>query len=134
MSNTEKLFRRHLSTVTTNQKEWLSLFDDDAVVEFPFAKEIGFPDRIEGLPNIQKYIESLPAGFEDFEFSDVKIYPHENADSLTAEFKGFIPGNSERPEYRQTYICSFSAKNGKITHYKEYWDPTAVTKFFGGAR
>jgi uncharacterized protein len=134
MSNTEKLFRKHLETVTTNKKEWLALFDSNAVIEFPFAKRIGFPDRIEGLPKIQNYIESLPAGFEDFEFSDVKIYAHEDADSLTAEFKGFIPANGKRPEYRQTYICWFSSKEGKITHYKEYWDPTAVSEFIGGAK
>ena len=69
--NTEELFRTHLKTITSDITTWLTLFHSDAVIEFPYAPNIGFPGRLTGIQNIKEYIENLPGGFEGFSISDL---------------------------------------------------------------
>jgi hypothetical protein len=132
MDTTEELFRQHLATITKDKTAWLALLNADATVEFPFAAGIGLPDRLSGVAEIKAYIESLPPGSEDFEFSDLRIYRHADPNSLSAEFRGSIPAKGDRPGYQQKYVCLFATKDGKISQYKEFWDPNEVTKYIRG--
>lgn len=132
MGMAETLFAQHLAAVTTDPEAWLALFHPQAVIEFPYAAAIGFPHRLSGHQEIRRYIQSLPPAFKRFEASGIKLYPHVGGESLTAEFTGFIPGDDRAPEYRQRYICLLMTRDGKILHYKEFWDPNAVTQYLSG--
>lgn len=132
MTQTEALFRKHLMSVISDPEAWYSLFHQDAVIEFPYAPSVGTRARIVGIDEIKKYRESLPDGFESFKMSDLAIHEHKAHHSLTAEFKGSMAQTNEMPEYAQTYICVFETRDGKISRYKEYWDPKVFNDYLAG--
>lgn len=137
MSNNTDLFKSHLESLklfTTRPEEWLAHFTEDAVIEFPYAHSIGSEGRLNGKNEVRRYIKALSESglnFETIQFSDIKVYTHSNAESFTAEMKGWIPSKNGKPEYRQAYICLIETKMGKISFYKEYWNPFSVMSYMG---
>jgi hypothetical protein len=64
---------------------------------------------------------------------EMRIHPMENPDVVVAEFsirgKALTTG---RP-YNQRYVSILEAKNGKIWHYREYFNPLiSMTAFAPG--
>lgn len=116
--------------------ELWALFDDSAVVEFPYAP----PDRpsvLSGLSAIKEYYSGWPSVFEFHRWFGASIHPAitSDADALAIgegrkafgeiQCEGVIKTTGKR--YRQKYVgvCEVGM-DGKIVKYREYWNPMAV--------
>jgi len=111
--------------------KWISLWDEHAVFEFPFALP-DFPEKIEGKANIYEYIKDFPEKINLFRFTTPQIHHILNSNILVAEFKCEGQVVHTGLPYKQTYISVIEINNGKISHYKDYWNPLVAIESFGG--
>ncbi|MBW4685489.1 MAG: nuclear transport factor 2 family protein [Komarekiella atlantica HA4396-MV6] len=129
---TTEAFAAHLALVGKDIPAWVDLFAEDAVVEFPYASTT--PGRLEGKEAIYNYMKDVPAQMQDLMFNNVQIYPTLNSNILFAEVHGEAVIVSTGRHYQQDYIMRLETKEGKIIHYREYWNPVTALKAWGGTQ
>ncbi|KQC31833.1 hypothetical protein AAY42_17190 [Flagellimonas eckloniae] len=103
----------------------LELFHEDAIIEYPYAHSLGTPSKLDKT-QYGNYLKGALANMPDIVFSQVKSYPSQNH-VVWAEFHGEVVIPSTNQLYKQDYVARILLKNGKIIHYKEYWNPLAVS-------
>lgn len=129
---TAEVFATHLALVSKDVQAWVDLFAEDAVVEFPYASTT--PGRLEGKAAIYNYIKDVPAQMRDLVFTNVRIYSTSNPDVLFAEVHGEADIVSTGLHYQQDYVMRLETKEGKIIHYREYWNPVPALEAWGGTQ
>lgn len=103
--------------------EYLDMFHDDAVFEFPFG--VGGPVRIEGKPAMAAYLDKIE-GSTIFDRFDLKAAYLIRDDGMILEYRCEArAGRSETP-FLQDYVCIARTSNGRITFYREYLDPLSI--------
>ncbi|RKH48710.1 nuclear transport factor 2 family protein [Corallococcus sp. AB049A] len=123
-----RLMDAHLTLIATDVERWLTLFADDAVVEFPYAPSLGSPGRLEGIAAIRAYFAPITTHFQDLIFTNVRRYPGEDSTTGWLEVHGSAtlqPGNIP---YEQDYVMRMQVRDGRIVHYREYWNPLAAPR------
>lgn len=127
------LLEKLLSAFSENAEEVIELFNEDAVIEFPYAVSAGVPDRRKINKDI--YIKHINAGLKNMlnlKFSDIRVYPMQETGGYWAEVHGEATIASTGLPYAQDYVMHFKVSENKFQHYKEYWDPVPGLKSFGG--
>lgn len=109
---------------------FLALFAEDAVQDMPYAPP-GFPKRVEGLAEIGGLYEGFPDATESVSFSILSIDPAGDPNRLVAEVDGVIAFKGAAEPYRQRYIAVFEFADGKITLFREYFDPLPFAEATG---
>ena len=118
----QQTFQNHLDYLSSGRvDEWVSLWDEKGVLEFPFPLPV-YPNKVEGKSQIREYMRHFPDTLK-VEFSKPVFHRTEDPELVVAEFtaKGTML-TTGRP-YNQTYISLVYTKNGKITLYKDFWNP-----------
>lgn len=130
--NAEQLLRTALERVAGDFDGWLSLFAENAVVEFPYAPSLGTAARVVGRRALTEYFAGLPQ-MEGLTFSNLRLYPAADGESTWAEVHGSadIPKTARR--YEQDYVMFARASEGRLVHYREYWDPRVAAEALGMA-
>ena len=129
---TAEAFAAHLALVGKDVQAWVDLFAENAVVEFPYASTT--PGRLEGKEAIYNYMKDVPAQMQDLVFTNVRIYPTSNPNVLFAEVHGEAVIVSTGHHYQQDYVMRLETKEGKIIHYREYWNPIPALEAWGGTQ
>jgi ketosteroid isomerase-like protein len=52
---------------------------------------------------------------------------------VVLEFNAFGTGIALKEPYEQRYVSIIRTRNGRIVHYKDYWNPLAVLRALRGA-
>ncbi|WP_224369006.1 nuclear transport factor 2 family protein [Hyalangium versicolor] len=130
--NAGALLDAHLELIGTDIERWLELFAEDAVVEFPYAGSLGVPSRLEGLEAIRRYFVETPKHFRGLVFSNIRRYLTTDPEVAFGEVHGSATIASTGRRYEQDYIMMVKARDGRISFYREYWDPLLGLKAFGG--
>ncbi len=109
--------------------QWIELFHEDAVFEYPYAPP-GYPQEIRGKAAMFERFKDFPKTFQFFEFTDVQMHQTLNPDVLIVEFscRGQILTTGK--PYNQRYISVVQMRDGKIAHYRDYWNPLIVLEAF----
>ncbi|MCY8491027.1 nuclear transport factor 2 family protein [Bacillus atrophaeus] len=115
-----------------DMERWIELWDDDAVLEFPYAPG-NYPKRIEGKSAIYDYIKDFPEKIDISSFTSPTVYRSADTNTMIAEFQCEGRVIATGLPYHQTYISVIETKDGNITHYKDYWNPLAGNESFGGS-
>ena len=111
--------------------EWIELWADDGVCEFPFAPE-GHARRLVGKAEILDYMTSYPGQFEISGVREMRVHP--TVDPNVAAVEASVEGTAVqtgRP-YHQSYVVFLEAANGKVARYREYWNPLVTMEALGG--
>lgn len=119
----------HLELIAHDIERWLELFADDAVVEFPYATP-GMTARLEGKAAIAGYFRTTPAQFLGLSFRGVRRYRTTDPDVALAEVHGSATIATTGKRYEQDYVMVVRTRNGKIVHYREYWNITPALEAF----
>ncbi|MEM9458383.1 MAG: nuclear transport factor 2 family protein [Myxococcota bacterium] len=129
--NASELLDAHLERITVDLEQWLALFADDAVIEFPYAASLGTAARLDGKDAIRAYFGGSVPTMEDLAFSNVRRYPAGDPDVAWLEVHGAarIPSTGRR--YEQDYVMFGRAREGQLVLYREYWDPWVAARAFG---
>ena len=111
----------------------LDLFTDDVVVEFPFAPPT-LPDRHEGKAAFARFLTGALGGTRRMAFAAVRVEPLAAADrvAVVAEFRGDWELVNGR-HYRNTYIVLAELRDGRIQHWREFFNPLVVQDAFAPA-
>jgi ketosteroid isomerase-like protein len=109
---------------------WVDLWDDDGVFEFPFAPE-GWPKRLEGKAAVAAYMRAWPEHVDLQDVPDLKIHRTDDPRTIVVEMRGVGRLVKTADPYEMTYIAVVTVSDGRITHYRDYWNPLAVPR--GGA-
>lgn len=103
---------------------FVDMFDDDGVMEFPFAPADGVR-RIEGRTALVDYLERFGTMVRIVSVTAPVV--HRTADdTLILEFESSGTSLATGSEYRQAYISVIELSGGRIVHYRDYWNPLVV--------
>ncbi|MBG0855605.1 nuclear transport factor 2 family protein [Streptomyces spinoverrucosus] len=104
---------------------WVDLWDDDGVFEFPFAPP-GWPRRLEGKAAVADYMRGYPDHIDLQDFPDLKIHRTDDPGTIVVEMRGVGRLVKSGAPYDMTYIAVVTVTDGRITHYRDYWNPLAL--------
>jgi ketosteroid isomerase-like protein len=104
---------------------------DDAVQEMPYAPA-NFPKRVEGREALIKQYAAWPADSGKARFTDgIRFHPTQDPEVVIAEFHGVSEIATTGRLYDQRYVGIFHVENGKITLFREHFDPNVFSYAFG---
>ncbi|GAA4185908.1 nuclear transport factor 2 family protein [Streptosporangium oxazolinicum] len=126
-----EIFGRNMELVSAGKiREWVDLFTEDAVLEFPFPPP-GFPPHIKGKEALYEHMKNFPQLLE-VTFSTPVYYDAADPGLVIADFtsegRALMTGN----RFHQTYLSLVWTANGKITRYRDFWDPWVIIQALGG--
>jgi ketosteroid isomerase-like protein len=120
------LYRRSLRLLLDKDiAAWVALWDDDGVLEFPFAPE-GWPRRLEGKAAVLDYMRDYPAHIDLHDFPDLTIHETGDAGTIVVEMRGVGRLVKSGEPFDMTYIAVVTVADGRIRHYRDYWNPLAL--------
>ncbi|MET8681399.1 nuclear transport factor 2 family protein [Streptomyces sp. NPDC004647] len=127
----KELFARSLGLLSDGKiEEWVGLFADDGILEFPCPAP-GFPSQMQGrealLAQMTMFGEQLKV-----EFSEPEFYTVTEDGLLVAAFTGECTLVATGGQYTQTYLSVVRFENGKITLFRDFWNPWLVMEAAGG--
>lgn len=107
----------------------LDLFADDVVFEFPYAPD-GLPKWLEGRAALAAHLARIGPllSFWTMELGNV----HAAGETVVIEFSCTGQGTATGVPYNQTYISVVTLRDGRIAHYRDYWNPLVVLAALGG--
>jgi len=136
MAPTE-LYRHSLQLLLDkNIRAWVDLWDEGGVFEFPFAPP-GWPERLEGRRAIADYMRHYPDHVDLHDFPEVTIHRTTVPETIVVEMRGVGRLVETDSPFDMTYIAVVTVEGGRITSYRDYWNPLAVQQpgaDFAGAR
>lgn len=106
---------------------YLDLFTDDAVFEFPFSP--GGEVRKVGRADMAAYLRTLEDGTVFDELTLTGSYPSVGDDggsTVVLEYDGRGHDLTSGEPYEQRYISVLHLAGGRITAFREYFNPMAV--------
>ncbi|PNE37247.1 nuclear transport factor 2 family protein [Streptomyces noursei] len=122
----EDLFRHGLRLLLDQDfAAWVDLWDDQGVFEFPFAPE-GRPRRLEGRSAVAAYMRDYPDHIELHDFPHLTIHQTQDAGTIIAEMSAVGRLVATDEPFAMSYVAVVTVANGRITHYRDYWNPLAV--------
>lgn len=111
---------------------FIDMMAEHAVMEFPYALP-GLPVRLDGREALARHLERA-AGLIAFDrMGAPTVHPSTDQDLVIIEFFGFGHGMETGEPYDQRYISVVRTENGRIIHYRDYWNPIAVLRATKGA-
>ncbi len=127
----QQLFMALLSNFNSGADAVISLFNEDAVIEYPYAPSIGVAAR-QDKEAYRKHLEGGLKNMPDLQFSNIRVYPLQKEGAYWAEAHGETTILSTGLLYQQDYVMYFILKDNKFSFYREYWNPLPGMKAFGG--
>lgn len=108
-----------------------NVWAEDAVQDMPYVPD-GWSHQVVGKEALIAQYAGWPAAAGAANFTDALIfYPMQDPQTVYVEFKGEVEILPTGRTYRQTYGSLFHVENGKITLYREYFDPRVFEYAFG---
>jgi ketosteroid isomerase-like protein len=109
-------------------EKFVTVLADDFVQDMPNAPE-GLPKRIENRAELIKHYGSWLAISGKTSFTkELLFYPTLDPQTVIVEFRGLADINMTGYQYDQRFIGIFHVENGKITLFREYYNPTLLEK------
>ncbi|MER7566908.1 nuclear transport factor 2 family protein [Streptomyces sp. NPDC048523] len=116
---------------------WVDLWAEDGLMEFPFAPP-GRPQRLEGKEAVADYMRHYPDHIDLHDFPDLRIHRTTDPQTIVVEMRGVGRLVETDTPFDMTYIAVVTVRDGRITSYRDYWNPLAVqapgTDFAGSSR
>lgn len=116
---------------------WVGLWAEDGVMEFPFAPQ-GWPERLAGKEAVAAYMRDYPDHIDLHDFPDLRIHQTTDPRTIVVEMRGVGRLVQTGDPFDMTYIAVVTVQRGRITSYRDYWNPLAVLRpgadFVGSTR
>lgn len=112
---------------------WVALCDEQVIFEFPFAPD-GYPKRLEGRPALAAYLKDYPDHIDLQAFPALKIHHTDAPDTIVVEMRATGRIVATGAPYEMSYIAVVTVLDGRITHYRDYWNPLALPASMGTAK
>ncbi|MFH8410117.1 nuclear transport factor 2 family protein [Streptomyces sp. NPDC018019] len=104
---------------------WVALCADDVQVEFPFAPP-GYPPKLVGRAAVADYLGDYTQHIDLRAIPHLKVHLTDDPDTVIAEMRATGRIVATGDPYELSYVVVMTARNGRITRYRDYWNPLAV--------
>jgi uncharacterized protein len=123
------LLRAALGNRLAPSDSLLGMFAEDIIFEFPYAPE-GLPKRLDGVAALDAHLQKLGPLIDFGAMVLESVY----ASGATIVFEFSCTGRGVRTgaPYDQDYISVVTLRDGRITRYRDYWNPSVVLTALGG--
>ncbi len=115
------------SLVDQDADGFLSLMAEDAVMEFPYAPS-DQPREVTGRAALAPYIAQVASFITIDSMEERSVYRTTDPAVVILEFTGQGRGVANGQPYRQDYISVIEIEGGRITRYRDYWNPLALSQ------
>ncbi len=103
---------------------------EDAVQEMPYVPA-GFPSRVIGKEALIRQYAGWPQNAGKARFTDgIRFYPTQDPQIVAVEYRGVSEIVTTGRTYDQRYFGLFHVEGGKITLFREYFDPNVFARAF----
>ncbi len=118
-------------TLITEQRfdEWIELWADDGICEFPFAAE-DRPNRLPGKDEILAYMTQYPDRISFQGVDEMRVHLGLDPHVVVVEMKVRGTALETGKAYNQQFVIVGETKDGKLAHYREYWNPLISAEAF----
>ncbi|MFK0181616.1 nuclear transport factor 2 family protein [Streptomyces xanthochromogenes] len=103
----------------------VGLWAEDGVMEFPFAPD-GWPKRLNDRAAIAAYMRHYPDQIDLHDFPELVIHQTTDPKTIVVEMRGVGRLVKTGSPFDMTYIAVVTVEGGRITSYRDYWNPLAV--------
>ena len=125
----ERMLLDALDAITRHDMgPWAAMFAENGVMEFPFAPA-GTPLRVEGKEALKAYLTAFPEMI-----TLTRIHPatfHHSPQVMVAEFSADGVATQTGNAFTQGYISVIEHRDGRITRYRDYWNPLVAQAALG---
>ncbi len=111
---------------------FIAMMSDDFVMEFPYARP-GMQPRIEGREAVVAYLMTVAGNVSVDTVDAVAVHQTGDPEVVIVEFEARGRSLKVDEPYEQRYISVIRARNGRMIHYKDYWNPLQGLKAQIGA-
>ena len=112
-----------------NVHPWVDMFHDDGVMEFPYAPAGGHT-RLDGKAAIAEYLRPYPERISIRRVIPGAVY--HCGEIMVAEFACESTALSTGNQFKMDYVAIVTVQNGRVKHYRDYWNPLVAIQAFGG--
>ncbi|MEV7817465.1 nuclear transport factor 2 family protein [Streptomyces flaveolus] len=105
--------------------DWVALWAEDGVMEFPFAPD-GWSRRLEGRQAVAAYMRDYPDHIDLHDFPELRVHETTEPGTIVVEMRGVGRLVRTGAPFDMTYIAVVEVQDGRITSYRDYWNPLAV--------
>ncbi len=132
-SSLSALLRESLGDALLPSSETLlDMMTDDVVFEFPYALPGGIR-RIEGKAALADYLPRFGELFTMESMALIRAILSDDGQHAVVEFSAKAHANDTGARYDQDYVSVIDLRNGRISRYRDYWNPLIVISATGGA-
>jgi ketosteroid isomerase-like protein len=103
----------------------LGFLADDVVVEMPYEAH-GYSTLDKA--GFRSVLELVLAMYERFEIEFERVFELDGSEGVVAEYRSDAVLAGSGVEYRNRYCGVFLVRDGLVTHWREYHDPTVVER------
>jgi uncharacterized protein len=115
-----------------NVQAYLNLCADDVVFEFPFAPP-GRPGKVEGKQALGEYLTAIPSRVQFEKLSNLEAHQTVNPGVAIFEMTAAGRVKDTGEPYEMSYVVVLTVRDGRITHYRDYWNPLKALQAPAGA-
>ena len=116
--------------VSSKHPQLMEMLTEDAVMEFPYHLPTT-PTQLVGKQEIVKYFAGIGNLMTFDEFRLVAAHQTINPDAAVLEYEGTGKAVQTGRCYQQKYITVLIFRDGRISHWKDYWNPISVLNAIG---
>ena len=113
--------------------EWIELWADDGVLEFPFAPP-GRQSIYRGKDEILAYMKAASGKMKIDGITAMRVQPALDPHAVTVELTVTGAMLKTGKPYNQRFVFFFEVKDGKLAAYREYWNPLITIDANNGDR
>lgn len=123
LPNIAAVLRRALGAALDPEASgFLDMCAEDVVLEFPFAPP-GAPTRVEGRAALQAYLAQIGSMIDLKEMTVPTVHASTETGTFVIEFSAAATSRINGRDLTQTYIVVIRTADGRMTHYRDYWNP-----------
>ncbi len=111
--------------VTSKHHDLLEMLTEDAVMEFPYHLPTT-PAQLVGKQEIVEFFSAFGDLLTVDEILLVAAHQTTNPNVAVLEFEGRGKATQTGRPYLQKYITVLTFRDGRISHWKDYWNPANV--------
>lgn len=125
--NGKEIVNKFLEAEAKQDVQGMAVFmADNIVYETPFALP-GVPERVEGkgtlIEMLDQFIGKERGMYTSWDINNIQVYSGGEPDLFFAEMKGQGVVAQNGHQYRQSYISLFRVTDGRISLWREYFNP-----------
>lgn len=116
--------------VSSKHPDLMEMLTEDAIMEFPYHLPTT-PTQLVGKQEIVKYFAGVGNLMIFDEFRLAAAHQTINPDVAVLEYEGTGKAVQTGRSYQQKYITVLTFRDGRISHWKDYWNPISVLNAIG---